>query len=308
MKRRILTVALTFGMLLWGFSVWAANGDLIVNGKIGVGTTTPTTKLDVSGDIKVGSTTTTCNTSTEGAIHYNSTNKMMEFCNGTAWLPIGLGSTTATCGTTTEGLIHYNSTIKMMEFCNGTAWLPIGLAVLQYASQYPPAYSGTYVKATSSNQSAYNATDPSKSLTGGMSGNCWASSMYTTTNQRFHIDLGSAKVIKRIYYENYHDNGGTTSGGAKDFTLWGSNDAGAFANMTYSLDADPNGTWSWTQLTTSQTSFNQHIGSNVADPNYILLTNTSSYRYYAFKFANNYGSSLGVGVRRIELQTENGWQ
>ena len=274
MKRRMLAVVIMLGIMLWGFNIYAANGDLIVNGKIGVGTSAPKTKLDVNGDVKVGSTTTTCNS-------------------------------------TTEGSIHYNSTIKMMEFCNGTDWLPIGLAEVLYASQYPPAQSGTYVTATTNytGMYPYYTTDPTKSLTGGNSLNSWQSSPGNDTNQRFHIDLGSSKLIKRIYYENAHNSGIKTACGAKDFTFWGSNDPGAFASLTYSIDADPNGTWAWHQLTTSQTSFNQHSSNNVAEPRDILLTNTESYRYYAFKFANNYGdTTCGISVRRIELQTENGWK
>jgi hypothetical protein len=76
------------------------------------------------------------------------------------------------------------------------------------------------VKATTSfdvNSQPYFLTDPSTSLIGGYANNVWAS---TSLNQRFHIDLGSVTVVNKIYYENYHNQGASTSYGVKDFTLW----------------------------------------------------------------------------------------
>ena len=180
---------------------------------------------------------------------------------------------------------------------------------MAYSSQYPPAFSATYVKATSTsdydypdiNFYPYRATDPSVSLTSlywiGSLGRCWFAEVIT--NQRFHIDLGSAKTVTRIYYENFHNSGTYTNYGIKDFTFWGSNTAGAFAELTYATDTN------WTQLTTAQSYFDQHVALNQADPKYILVTNTTAYRYYAFKIANAYRGSTydyGMGVRRIELQ------
>lgn len=49
MKKRILL--LVVGCLFIGINLFAADGDLIVNGNVGIGTTTPTQKLDVSGQI-----------------------------------------------------------------------------------------------------------------------------------------------------------------------------------------------------------------------------------------------------------------
>jgi hypothetical protein len=168
-----------------------------------------------------------------------------------------------------------------------------------YASQYPPEHSDTYVKATSSYSYAYRAffaTDPANSLTGTHGYNQWCS-YPESTNQRFHIDLGSACVIKRIYYENGHISGGSTNVGVKDFTFWGSNDATAFATLTYATDDN------WTQLTTDQSSFEQHVSSDVADPHYIEVTNTTGYRYYAIKFANGYLGGHTMHLRRVELQS-----
>ncbi|MHC1686759.1 MAG: DUF5000 domain-containing lipoprotein [Methanothrix sp.] len=172
----------------------------------------------------------------------------------------------------------------------------------EYVSQYP-TQDNNHVKATSyysSQQRPYFSTDPTKSLTGNRINNQWYSllGVISTTNQRFHIDLGAAKIIKRVYYENSHNSGLYTNVGIKNFTLWGSNDPDAFADLTF---ADDTG---WTQLTAAQSTFDRHVSADQADPKYILITNEVAYRYFAFKFADNYGNTDAMGVRRIELQSE----
>jgi hypothetical protein len=109
--------------------------------------------------------------------------------------------------------------------------------------------------------------------------------------------LGKAKVVKRIYYENSHSSGGATNTGVNNFTLWGSNSADSFAELTYGTDTG------WTQIATAQSIFDRHVAVNQADPKYITVTNSTAYRYYAFKFADNYGNADSMGCRRIELQT-----
>jgi len=170
-----------------------------------------------------------------------------------------------------------------------------------YISQYPPAQSDTYVKATTIDGGwafAHFATDPTLSLIGAYGYNAWMSDNQTA-NQRFHIDVGSAKIVKRIYYENFHSEGTLTDRGVKNFSFWGSNTgAGTFDDLVYANDDG------WTQLTTSQSTFDEHVGLDQADPKYITVTNSTAYRYYAFKFADNYGNANFMGVRRIELQTQ----
>ena len=166
-----------------------------------------------------------------------------------------------------------------------------------YESQYPPAYSANYVKATSISssirQAAY-ATDPSTLLTGDANNRSWTSN--SATNQRFHIDVGEKKLIRRIYYENYHHFGTYNIVGVKNFTFWGSNDPDSFAELTYGTDTG------WTEIVVGQNTFDKHVNANQTDPKYIAVTPTTKYRYYAFKFADNYGYGGGLGVRRIELQ------
>jgi hypothetical protein len=174
----------------------------------------------------------------------------------------------------------------------------------EYASQYP-TQDADHVKATTildANCQPFYTTDPTKTLTGTDYGVSWLSEnsggagVPPTVNQRFHIDLGSAQIIKRIYYENNHDSGTTTNHGVKNATFWGSNEASAFAELTYGIDTN------WTQIG-GALQFEQHTASDVADPKYIVVTNTTAYRYYAFKFPDNWGGTYKMGIRRIELQT-----
>lgn len=174
-----------------------------------------------------------------------------------------------------------------------------------YTTQYPPAHSGTYVKATTTRAVEFYPhfnTDPALSLTGTSNETSWASTNGIDTNQRFHIDLGSAKIIRRIYYENYHHLGGTYGAGMKNFTFWGSNiGAGSFDDLVYANDEG------WTELTVATNVMLEHIAADQADPKYITVTNTTAYRYYAFKFADNYGGDPRISGRHIELQTEDGY-
>lgn len=166
-----------------------------------------------------------------------------------------------------------------------------------YIPQYPPAHNDTYVKATSKIDTGYwpyYATDPAKSLTGTQVANAWMAN--AATNQRFHIDLGSAKIIKRIYYENTHHIGVETDMGSKNFILQGSNDAGDFADLVYAND----GSW---VIIESGLQFDQHIAANQADPKYILIDSDTAYRYYAIKIADNWGDPSYLGLRHIALQT-----
>jgi hypothetical protein len=175
---------------------------------------------------------------------------------------------------------------------------------MTYTSQYPPSQNETYVKATSFASSTYEpyfATDPALSLIGSINNNGWLSANGSVTNQRFHIDLGSAICIRRIYYENAHESGTSTIWGVKNFTFWGSNDASAFAELTYAADTG------WTQLTLAASTFDQHVSSNSTDPKYDVVTNTVNYRYYAFKISNNWTDATYMGARRFELQTEDGY-
>jgi len=177
--------------------------------------------------------------------------------------------------------------------------LPV--SAIDYTSQYPPEQNSTYIHSTSTygeNWLPEFSTDPTKPLTGGWNGAQWLATPWVFNNW-FQIDLGSAKTIKRIYYENCHHGGSYTGCGVKDFIFYGSNDPADFADQTYGNIGN------WQPLTTASSVFERHPESyDIVDPHYILVTNNTAYRYYGFRFSSNYlyGEEY-FGVRRIELQS-----
>ena len=114
-------------------------------------------------------------------------------------------------------------------------------------------------------------------------------------SERFHIDLGTAKVITGINYENYHNKGTSTTYGAKNFTFWGSNTEADFLDLVYANDG------TWVQLTTDISLFAQHSALDAPDPKVVVVTNSTPYRYYAIKVVDNWGGSSYIGMRRLEL-------
>ena len=165
-----------------------------------------------------------------------------------------------------------------------------------YTSQYP-TQDADHVKATEyygTTYYPYFTTNPTLSLTGSHVNNQWLTRL--ETNMRFHVDLGSAKIIRRIYYENGHHFASNTTG-AKNFIFQGSNTAsGTFDDLVYTNDGG------WTNLTTSQSTFDQHTDNDIVDPKYITVTNTTAYRYYAIKVVDNHGNAEQTGLRRIAMQ------
>ena len=167
-----------------------------------------------------------------------------------------------------------------------------------------PILTDDYVKATSTYDSLgvrpHLATDPTNILTGSYEYG-WLSLLPQTSNQRFNIDYGGLNITRYVEYQNHHNSGGLTTRGVQDFTLWGSNNASAFLNLNYGDDI------SWTQLTTSVSSMDEHNLADASDPKNFTVTNSVGYRYFSFKFANNYGDGDYIGVRRIVLYTEDGY-
>ena len=164
-------------------------------------------------------------------------------------------------------------------------------------TSYPPELSSTYLKATGYYSSMYphNVYNTAYPLTGGGGDATRAWMNAATTNQRFHFAAGEPIVLKRLYYSNYHNAGANTNRGAKNFILQGSNSISSFNETTYATDTG------WTQIATGQ--FEQHAASDTADLKTINITgNTTPYKYYALKIADNWGDGTNLGFRTVEFQ------
>ena len=168
-----------------------------------------------------------------------------------------------------------------------------------YIPQYPPAHSTTYVKATSvynaTYYSAHFGTDPGLPLTGTWHYNEWKSANFLATyEQKFNVDLGSAKTITRIRLDNAHESGANTNRGIKNFSVYGSNSSTAFDNTTYSDTTDLTLLDSFTAA--------EHAAADTADPQYFVLGTTGSFRYYILRIADAYITYANAGFRHIEFE------
>ncbi|MES2801410.1 MAG: hypothetical protein V4654_02865, partial [Bdellovibrionota bacterium] len=100
--------SLTSGSLLFagtGGLVSEDNSQLFWDGankRLGLGITTPVTKLDVSGGVRISMESATCATSYAGTLRYNAGN--VEYCNGISWSAFGLaGAGITTINGSTSG-------------------------------------------------------------------------------------------------------------------------------------------------------------------------------------------------------------
>lgn len=63
----------------------AERARITPGGSVGIGTSTPSTRLDVAGEVKIGTGSTACSSTVEGAIRYNSGQVCLEMCDGAIW-------------------------------------------------------------------------------------------------------------------------------------------------------------------------------------------------------------------------------
>lgn len=172
-----------------------------------------------------------------------------------------------------------------------------------FTPYYPPAYSSTYVKATSEEIApweAFTATNPSTSLTGVSYGNEWATVDLwpdPPDPQKFNVDLGEAKVVNTVRINNSHYEGGSVDYGIKTTRIYGTNSAAAFANTTYADTTD------LTLLSADPITVAAHVLADQADYQYFSFPNTTAYRYYVVRIADNHDTvNCGnIGLRRIEF-------
>ena len=147
----------------------------------------------------------------------------------------------------------------------------------------------------SSNYAAHYAADPSKNLLGALEGNCFiAGSGALTLPQKFNMAYAEPFIPNRIYIENSHNSGGTTSNGIKTLEIYGSNSYTAFVNV------DGNDMSSTTYITTITVP--EHIPYNMSSPNIFTFDNENEYQYMICRITGYYAPQSWFGIRRIVFE------
>lgn len=98
-KRALVGLVGLVGLVVFSSPLYAANGDLIVDG-----------------NIKLGNSSVECSSTTDGSIRYNATTKNMELCNGTNWLAV----TTAQPPQPQDSYDSYTKLLLHMDGVNGS--------------------------------------------------------------------------------------------------------------------------------------------------------------------------------------------
>ena len=119
-------------------------GSEYIQSKLGVGAASPVVAIETPGTIKIGSGGEVCQAVTEGSQRYNSGTKVMEYCNGTTWGPVGGGTSSATIQTyATPGTYTWTKpstgSLAVLECWGGGAG---GWGGLQGTQNWPTYFGG----------------------------------------------------------------------------------------------------------------------------------------------------------------------
>jgi hypothetical protein len=112
----------------------------------------------------------------------------------------------------------------------------------------------------------------------------------TLTNVKINYDFASPVILNRLFLLNYRQNSNFTIG-VKDFSVYGTNIQSAFENTTYANTTD--------LVLLGTFTANMYIDTS---GQYFYINNTTPYRYYVLRIANNHGIIANIGFHHIEFQ------
>jgi len=84
----VLRAAQTVQMFTYNSGSYQERMRIANNGNVGIGASSPVTKLDVAGGIRLGNEAAACAGGLSGTFRYNGGS--MQFCNGSAWQTLGV--------------------------------------------------------------------------------------------------------------------------------------------------------------------------------------------------------------------------
>lgn len=164
---------------------------------------------------------------------------------------------------------------------------------------YPPAHDSNYYKGSAATGSGtgkkpWYSGNPASPLTGAFTNAAWLmNSVSYLAKFIVYLGVGNAQAVSKIVMDNFHSAGASTELGVKDVKLFGSNDP----NCVYATYTDE------TNLDLLCTfTLNQHVASDIVDPQPFTFSNSTAYLYYVFKIITVYPTlPSAYGWRHVEL-------
>ncbi len=186
-----------------------------------------------------------------------------------------------------------------------------------FMSQFPINNNATNIRASSFSADGgflpHFATKADFVTIGSTINNAWLSEDGAYSGQKFNIDLGNAKLIHRIYLENYRGPGSNVNPGIKRFYVYGSNSYADFDDLNFNnlsptmkllgrFDNESSGRF--------DSQAQRHGKADSSFPQFFYLTDNGAgeytndrvFRFYIIRISSNYGGN-NMGFRVLQLQT-----
>ncbi len=277
------------------------------SGYVGIGSTTPVTKLDVAGGIRIGSEAATCAPALAGTLRYNA--GVVEYCDGTSWAAFGISGAGILA---INGLVSGSQTFAFGATGNSPNVSSVGSV---HTFNFPFASVGTTTAGVISNadylifSNKVNATSAAViSALGYTPANSATLGSLSAANS---IDLSSVAASGTLPAAKLADVGsGVTSGAqytkvtvdSKGRVVSGSQLSAGDVNAALGYTAAASGSFTSSQWVTSATSIYYNtgrVGIGVSSPEAMLHVNVANPASYTTGLllrnqSNNVDTGIGI--------------